>query len=134
MNKELEKKQFEKLINTHDSVIEDTNDGKSDEEYVLGLQNYNGTLNKNTKVFYRHAARNNKPPRTLELGTKGKCRASSASRVEKNFSKVDKSKIEMISPPCEPFIPLYIFIVGGKEQGQVTVFQRPLSIWRLKLY
>jgi len=29
--------------------------------------------------------------------------------------------------------PLYVFLVGGKEKGQVTVFARPVSLWKLQL-
>ena len=30
-------------------------------------------------------------------------------------------------------LQLHMYIVGGREVGQVTVFRRPLSIWRLDL-
>lgn len=128
----LEEKQFVQLINTPDSAVDDSTDQtKSEDEDILELQNFNGVINKNTKVYYRQCSRNMKPPKSLELNNcREKSRASSASRVEKNVAKNtgdSESKID-------PFVPLYMFIVGGKEQGQVTVFQRPLSIWRLKLY
>jgi hypothetical protein len=29
----------------------------------------------------------------------------------------------------ESSIPLYVFILGGKEHGQITVFKRPMSVW-----
>lgn len=29
---------------------------------------------------------------------------------------------------------VYMFLVGGKEHGQVTVFRRPLSVWKLLLH
>lgn len=134
-----EKKQFQKYINTPDSLMDEGNI-KSEDEDILELQNYNGSITKNTKVFYRSTARNTKPPKTLALDNTNrlkelKSRASSTSRVERNRNKEEKNKTEPeTNPQIEPFVPLYIFIFGGKEQGQVTVFQRPLSVWRLKLY
>ena len=47
-------------------------------------------------------------------------RASSAGRMEAGRQ-------------LEPSPPVYMFVVGGKEHGQVTVFKRPISIWRLLL-
>lgn len=66
------------------------------------------------------------PPRSLALTSNtynsqmGACkdkkgRAMSATRAEKDVSSF-----------C-------VFIIGGKEKGQVTVFKRPLSIWKLTL-
>ncbi|XP_073969433.1 uncharacterized protein isoform X2 [Rhodnius prolixus] len=43
-----------------------------------------------------------------------KGRAMSATRAERNTS-------------------FCVFIIGGKERGQVTVFKRPISIWKLQL-
>lgn len=64
-----------------------------------------------------------------------KHRASSASRVEKNVVVEDYKKVEaQTGCSFQEFVPVYLFIVGGKEQGQVTVFKRPLSIWKLKLF
>lgn len=127
----LEKKQFQKLINTSDSLIDDVF-VKSEDEDHLELQNY-------TKVLYRNNARNAKPPKSLALTHVNvkkdvKNRASSASRVERNRSKDDKRYENETNSNVDNFVPLYIFIFGGKEHGQVTVFQRPISIWKLKLY
>lgn len=129
----IEKKQFQKLINTSDSLIDDVN-VKSEDEDLLELQNY-------SKVLYRNNARNTKPPRTLALTHVNmkqkdiKNRASSASRIERNRNKEEKVIINENETNCNvDFVPLYMFIFGGKEQGQVTVFQRPISIWKLKLY
>jgi len=40
-------------------------------------------------------------------------------------------------PACNGFYPpqlrLLMYVIGGREVGQVTVFRRPLSIWRLEL-
>ncbi|XP_066995627.2 RING finger protein B-like [Anabrus simplex] len=69
-----------------------------------------------------------------------KCRASSASRAESHIfgncgyvqERCDlEEDLSCFSP--EPPVPLYMFVLGGKEQGQVTVFKRPVSVWRLLL-
>ncbi|XP_021939507.1 uncharacterized protein LOC110839536 isoform X2 [Zootermopsis nevadensis] len=65
-----------------------------------------------------------------------KSRASSASRAEKQMfgHGQEHENVEDIS--CfgtEPSVPLYMFVLGGKEQGQVTVFKRPVSVWKLQL-
>lgn len=141
MKEEKGKKQFSKLLNTPDSVLEDSNECTTKKEDSLELQSYNGTIDKNTKVLYRNSSKN-VPPKSLPLEKstnytkQTKCRASSASRVEKNCSKVvESTNVEsQYSPSWQEYLPLYVFVVGGKEQGQVTIFKRPLSIWRLKLF
>lgn len=66
-----------------------------------------------------------------------KGRASSASRAEGSVAMLtpaaceDDQELSCFGP--EPPVPLYMFILGGKEQGQVTVFKRPVSVWRLLL-
>lgn len=60
------------------------------------------------------------PPRSLPLSSNynshcKKFRACSASRADSDFTSF-----------C-------IFVIGGKERGQVTVFRRPLSFWKLEL-
>lgn len=57
-------------------------------------------------------------------------RASSASRIERSRTIAENDMTQEV----EPFVPLYVYVVGGKEKGQVTVFARPLSIWKLKLF
>ncbi|KAK9502066.1 hypothetical protein O3M35_012669 [Rhynocoris fuscipes] len=65
------------------------------------------------------------PPKSLPLSLNSynsqmnvfkdkKGRAMSATRAERNTS-------------------FCVFIIGGKERGQVTVFKRPISIWKLQL-
>ncbi|XP_065174328.1 uncharacterized protein [Atheta coriaria] len=106
-----------------------------DESEMLELQNFNGSITRNTRVFFRNSVRNKRPPKSLPLNNgklKEKNRAQSASRVERTQNKVGVKKID--NTAVEPFVPLYVFIIGGKEHGQVTVFQRPLSIWKLKLF
>lgn len=133
------KKHMAKMLNTPDSLLEDSSELRNSEENLLELQNYNGTLTRNSKVFYRHSAREKKTPKSLALhntssqkNKETKFRSSSAGRVER---KIDRTKTQVdFRASEEPFVPLYVYIIGGKEHGQVTVFQRPLSIWKLKLF
>jgi hypothetical protein len=65
-----------------------------------------------------------------------KSRASSASRAEKHVfgHSQDHDDEEDVSYfGTELSVPLYMFVLGGKEQGQVTVFKRPVSVWKLQL-
>ncbi|XP_014272328.1 uncharacterized protein [Halyomorpha halys] len=65
------------------------------------------------------------PPKSLSLAlnpynpqatpTYKKGRAYSASRVDRDIASFS------------------VFVIGGKERGQVTVFKRPLSVWKLQL-
>ncbi|KAJ8984996.1 hypothetical protein NQ317_016907 [Molorchus minor] len=111
----------------------------SDEEDILELQTFSGTIGKDTKVVYRHTSRVNGPPRSLALEkhqtnarqTIERYRALSAGRADR---KVEHAKAEPAGQPgSDPYLPVYIYVIGGKEQGQVTVFQRPISIWKLKM-
>lgn len=114
----------------------------SDEEDVLELQTFNGIISKNTKVYYKHSSRVNRPPKSLAIdmnpvqlrpGVDSKFRALSASRIERN-NKVELKTETAVGSGSDPQVPLYVYVFGGKEQGQVTVFQRPISIWKLKLF
>ncbi|XP_046391574.1 uncharacterized protein LOC124159707 [Ischnura elegans] len=70
------------------------------------------------------------------VGSGSKCRASSASRAECSFSSSGyhpPPPPPQPPPPPDPNVPLYMFVVGGKERGQVTLFRRPISVWRLQL-
>ena len=65
-----------------------------------------------------------------------KSRASSASRAEKHMfgHSQDHDNEEDVSYfGTELSVPLYMFVLGGKEQGQVTLFKRPVSVWKLQL-
>ena len=65
-----------------------------------------------------------------------KSRASSATRAEKHVfgHSQDHDDEEDVSYfGTEPSVPLYMFVLGGKEHGQVTVFKRPVSVWKLQL-
>lgn len=151
------KQQYAKLLNTPDSVLEDAL-GRSTSRHMfleenLELQNMvNSEMNRQHRHGHgRHKSATVAPPKSLELvemtaGKRNKCRASSASRVERhstntsNCGTVARQAQVSIDVPTstdaqpDVFVPLYVFIVGGKEQGQVTVFKRPISIWKLKLF
>lgn len=116
-------KQEEKkgLFHHAEKLLEETNNLKNSEENLLEMRN----LGRDCKVFFK----NNR-------NRSGKSRASSASRAEfrsKCRNDVNR-KSERNFGDVEPFVPVYVYVVGGKEHGQVTVFQRPLSIWKLKLF
>lgn len=121
-----EKKNVMKLLNKEEPVQ------TSEEEDSLELQNFSSVSTKDTKVYFRHSSRLNRPPKSLSLDqsqkvpSADKYRALSASRVEK--------KANHITDMSDPNVPVYVYVVGGKEQGQITVFQRPVSIWRLKIF
>ncbi|XP_046490732.1 uncharacterized protein [Neodiprion pinetum] len=67
------------------------------------------------------------PPKSLPLGSPSR-RALSASRAERQRAKMAATETNTPGPA-----PLYVFLVGGKEKGQVTVFARPVSLWKLQL-
>jgi hypothetical protein len=70
------------------------------------------------------------PPKSLPLGSPSR-RAMSASRAERQRAKMAANEsCERTTPGPAP---LYVFLVGGKEKGQVTVFARPVSLWKLQL-
>ncbi|XP_033330241.2 uncharacterized protein LOC117222581 isoform X3 [Megalopta genalis] len=72
------------------------------------------------------------PPKSLPLGSPSR-RAVSASRAERQRAKVAAADINDSETPSYGPAPLYVFLVGGKEKGQVTVFARPVSLWKLQL-
>ncbi|CAG9854868.1 unnamed protein product [Phyllotreta striolata] len=127
-----DRKGIVKLLSTEEHCI-------SDDDNALEMQSYNGTFSRNTKVVFRHSSRTKRPPPQSLAIDKGrsrsgggeKCRAHSAGRAE---NKVENAKHEVFGPGVDPALKVYLYIFGGKEQGQVTVFQRPISIWRLKLF
>ncbi|XP_052124918.1 uncharacterized protein LOC113209152 isoform X2 [Frankliniella occidentalis] len=66
-----------------------------------------------------------------------KSRASSASRAERGHARTDLGggNDQGDGAPARPQpAAVYMFVVGGKEHGQVTVFRRPLSVWKLLLH
>ncbi|RLU17884.1 hypothetical protein DMN91_010123, partial [Ooceraea biroi] len=72
------------------------------------------------------------PPKSLPLGSPSR-RAVSASRAERQRAKVAAVDATDAKTPSYGPAPLYVFLVGGKEKGQVTVFARPVSLWKLQL-
>lgn len=115
LNAETEKKQVAKTLNTLD--------GEQDEvdKPQIEMRNYNTCM-------YRH--RPQKHSCLKNASVKEYSRASSASRIERSKTVTEHE----LNQDTEAFVPLYIYVIGGKEKGQVTVFQRPLSVWKLKLF
>lgn len=105
------------LLETEDKKIT-IHDNKSSEEDLLELQEYNS---KNTKVYYRASTKN--------TDLRPKRRAHSAGRAEHKLEKIEADFDRIID-----FVPLYVYIIGGKEHGQVTIFRRPISMWKLNLF
>lgn len=119
-----ERKHAVKFLNTPDSLLED--DDNNHKGNILEMQSYN-------EVVTRCLCKKEQPHKPLlhksERNKNVKSRASSASRIERSRTVPEQD----MGSNVEPFVPLYIYVVGGKEKGQVTVFQRPLSIWKLKI-
>lgn len=67
-------------------------------------------------------------PTTAPLDKRKKWRASSASRAERGGCGGSHT-----SSLDEELSSRYVFLIGGKEHGQLTVFQRPISVWKLQL-
>lgn len=114
LHAEGEKKQAAKMLNA-------PSDEKTPEKPELEMRNYNSCL-------YRH--RPQRTPGVKNTSVKECSRASSASRIERSRTVAEND----FNQDVEAFVPLYVYVIGGKEKGQVTVFQRPLSIWKLKLF
>ncbi|KAE8745406.1 hypothetical protein FOCC_FOCC007954 [Frankliniella occidentalis] len=73
----------------------------------------------------------------LQARGANKSRASSASRAERGHARTDLGggNDQGDGAPARPQpAAVYMFVVGGKEHGQVTVFRRPLSVWKLLLH
>lgn len=138
------KKQYAKILNTPDSVLED-NMGRSTSRHMFLEENVEMQNITNTEVSKAKHIKN--CPKSLELDNNvlpnfknkicNKSRASSASRADtKTIKRVNVREIEKknVNPSSDVFVPLYVFVIGGKEHGQITVFKRPVSIWKLKLF
>ncbi|CAH0753643.1 unnamed protein product [Bemisia tabaci] len=69
------------------------------------------------------------PPRSLSLVN------SHSSQMAKDRDRVQSAKKSRAysAGRYDRETAFSIFLVGGKEQGQVTVFKRPISIWKLSL-
>lgn len=126
----------EEKISVSKMLEGDQLDQQDSEGEVLELSSFNGPLDRNTKVVYRHSCRSIRPwnlPLNKNIkGNSCEARAQSAGRAERKQAEMKTAMKEV--ERVDPFIPLYVYVVGGKEQGHVTVFQRPISIWRLKLF
>ncbi|XP_044272182.1 uncharacterized protein LOC123016052 [Tribolium madens] len=109
-----EKKQISKLL-THP-------ESKDSEENLLELQEY-----KTAKVYFRASTR---VPSDSQRTKEAKRRAHSAGRAESH--KIDKNEADF--DRIIDFVPLYVYVIGGKEHGQVTIFRRPISMWKLNLF
>lgn len=119
LNSEGEKKQAAKMLNsTSESSAENA------EKPQLEMRNYNSCL-------YRHRPQRTSSSGVKHTSVKENSRASSASRIERSRTIAEN---DFNQDANDSFVPLYVYVVGGKEKGQVTVFQRPLSIWKLKLF
>ena len=55
------------------------------------------------------------------------------SQFYKNGSNIDGKKYGNGQPPNRNQLKLLMYIVGGREIGQVTLFKRPISMWKLDL-
>lgn len=55
------------------------------------------------------------------------------SQFYKNGSNLEGKKFGNGQPPNRNQLKLLMFIVGGREIGQVTLFKRPISMWKLDL-
>lgn len=99
----ISQRDYSLLNSPHDSIMEEPHGASFDKSEMIELKPI--------------------PPKSLPLSLNNsynnqlskKGRAYSASRAEN-----DKTSFS-------------IFLIGGKERGQVTVFKRPLSIWKLQL-
>lgn len=130
------RKQYAKILNTPDSVLED-NMGRSTSRHIFLEENVEMQNMSNSELSKSHSKNTIKS----ESGHHGclkqrgcKSRASSASRADhKGLRRVHVAETAEVHHP-EVFVPLYVFVIGGKEHGQITVFKRPVSIWKLKLF
>lgn len=151
---------YARLLNSPpDSVLEDAS-GRSIsrqfyQEELLELQSLDSSRSQSPSqattpggpIPNRSSCMERVPPQFLALGSpystnsmsvekRKKSRASSASRAEKQMfghSQENENEEDVSCFGTEPSVPLYMFVLGGKEQGQVTVFKRPVSVWKLQL-
>lgn len=111
-----ESSRYAKLLNSPpDSLLEDEPGRTSSQTFAAEL-------------FELQEIKPRAPPKSLALGSPTR-RAVSASRAERQRAKLAAQENYEKNTPA----PLYVFLVGGKEKGQVTVFARPVSLWKLQL-
>lgn len=143
-SKEIEK--CAKVLNSPpDSVLEDADKSHS-KSHKENVEMKNMTANKS-----KAGKQTRSPPRylplrgnpynttTVPIGSekKKKCRANSTGRSDKHelFARYLQHSLheEFANVNMEPVVPLSVFLIGGKEYGQITVFKRPISLWKLRL-
>lgn len=144
--------QIAKILNTPDSGITDS---RSDSRQLFLMEdmvemtefsNSANNVKKDNKII-SHSNENRLPPRSLTIESPCspyqnkdsfyKPRAKSSSRAERQRNKsapVEEEAHDMSCFTSDIVIPLYVYVIGGKEQGQVAVFKRPLSVWKYKLF
>lgn len=104
----LSKKDYVKVLNSPpDSVLEDAFGRSNSRQEMVELKPIPPKSLALVSNNYDHQ---------LAMDKRKKNRASSASRADR-----------------EPMTSFCVFLIGGKEHGQVTVFKRPLSVWKLML-
>lgn len=145
--------QIAKILNTPDSGITDS---RSDSRQLFLMEdmvemtefsNSSTSTKKESKTISHASGESRLPPRSLTIESPCspyqskdlayKPRAKSSSRAERQRNKsapVDEEAHDMSCFTSDIVIPLYVYVIGGKEQGQVAVFKRPLSVWKYKLF
>lgn len=142
---------YAKLLNSPpDSVLEDAS-GRSMSRNFQEQVEMKTMTNKTKQVEFKISKQVRSPPRYLPLKgnpynsttaplsveKRKKSRASSASRAERpgNFTSYIHERLdeEFSNVNLGPPVPFYVYVIGGKEHGQITVFKRPISIWKLQL-
>lgn len=68
------------------------------------------------------------PPKSLSIVPNQYTQQLLAEKRKKNYRTSSASRADR-----DPVTTFCVFLLGGKEHGQVTVFKRPLSVWKLVL-
>ena len=98
---------------------------QTEEESLSSLPNDLGLTNQNADIPLREVAKKQPRPLSAEFMRDNKVRpGSEVSRQNSVSDSADSEKQQLT---------LLMYIVGGREVGQVTVFKRPISLWRLDL-
>ncbi|KAK6618482.1 hypothetical protein RUM43_013675 [Polyplax serrata] len=140
-----------KVLNSPpDSVLEETGKVTKSNAGKENVEMTNMSTKKTNSNEYKVPKQVRSPPRYLplrgnpyntttvpiEVDKKKKYRANSTGRPDKQeiFNRYLQQQYEEYSTVnMEPSVPLSIFLIGGKEHGQITVFKRPISLWKLRL-
>ncbi|KAL0268994.1 UNVERIFIED_CONTAM: hypothetical protein PYX00_010748 [Menopon gallinae] len=150
-NKPKDARSFAKILSSPpDSVLEDAAGRSMSRNFnVENVEMRNMTGNRLKQVEFKISKQMRSPPRYLPLrgspynttvapiDKRKRSRASSASRAERhlNFANRVHESLdeEFANANVGPGVPLYVFLIGGKENGQLTVFKKPISVWKLQL-